>query len=136
MFRNSKNLLLFLFFVVFLLTGCSTYQVTKPDYLAYLDTVKAGQFDTGKMWTFDYPPIDYFKKTYNFTPTSDWFEKARLSALRLPGCSASFVSEDGLVMTNHHCARGALDAVNREGENLPETGFYAATLEGPVKLYA
>ncbi|CUS82600.1 hypothetical protein JGI10_00791 [Candidatus Kryptonium thompsonii] len=76
MFRNSKNLLLFLFFVVFLLTGCSTYQVTKPDYLAYLDTVKAGQFDTGKMWTFDYPPIDYFKKTYNFTPTSDWFEKS------------------------------------------------------------
>ena len=48
--------------VVFLLTGCSTYQVTKPDYLAYLDTVKAGQVDTGKMWTFDNPPIDYFKK--------------------------------------------------------------------------
>ena len=61
------------------------------------------------------------------------FEKARLSALRLPGCSAAFVSEDGLVMTNHLCARGALDAVNREGENLPETGFYAATLEEEEK---
>lgn len=135
MFKYFKShLILFPFLVILFLTGCSTYQVTKPDYLAYLDTVTAGQFDNGKMWTFDYPPIDYFKKTYNFTPTSDWFERARLSALRLPGCSASFVSEDGLVMTNHHCARGALDAVNREGENLPETGFYAATLEEERKI--
>ncbi|CUU00603.1 Peptidase S46 [Candidatus Kryptobacter tengchongensis] len=130
----KSHLILFPFLVILFLTGCSTYQATKPDYLAYLDTVTAGQFDNGKMWTFDYPPIDYFKKTYNFTPTSDWFERARLSALRLPGCSASFVSEDGLVMTNHHCARGALDAVNREGENLPETGFYAATLEEERKI--
>lgn len=135
MLKHFKNYLVFFsFLVTLLLTGCSTYQATKPDYLAYLDTVTAGQFDNGKMWTFDYPPIDYLKKTYNFTPTSDWFEKARLSALRLPGCSASFVSEDGLVMTNHHCARGALDAVNREGENLPETGFYAATLEEERKI--
>ncbi len=134
MLQRIKNLVFILLLFAFLLTGCTTYQATKPTYLAYLDTVKAGQFDNGKMWTFDYPPIDYFKKTYNFTPSSDWFEKARLSALRLPGCSASFVSEDGLVMTNHHCARGALDAVNREGENLPETGFYARTLEEERKV--
>jgi hypothetical protein len=132
--RFFKNLLLLSFVLIFVFSGCTTYQATKPSYLAYLDTVKAGQFDTGKMWTFDYPPIDYFAKTYGFTPTSDWFEKARLSALRLPNCSASFVSEDGLVMTNHHCARGALDAVNREGENLPETGFYAKTLEEERKV--
>lgn len=129
-----KNLSILLLISIFILAGCSTYQATRPSYLSYLDTVKAGRFDNGKMWTFDYPPIDYFAKTYNFTPTSDWFEKARLSALRLPNCSASFVSEDGLVMTNHHCARGALDAVNREGENLPETGFYATTLEEERKV--
>ncbi len=133
--KHLKNLsVLLLISSLFLLMGCSTYQATKPTYLSYLDTVKAGQFDTGKMWTFDYPPINYFEKTYNFTFTKDWFEKARLSALRLPNCSASFVSEDGLVMTNHHCARGALDAVNREGENLPETGFYAVTLEEERKV--
>jgi len=134
MLKTIKNLILVSLLFAFLLTGCTTYQATKPSYLSYLDTVKAGQFDNGKMWTFDYPPVDYFTKTYGFTPSSDWFEKARLSALRLPGCSASFVSEDGLVMTNHHCARGALDAVNREGENLPETGFYATTLEEERKV--
>jgi hypothetical protein len=116
--------------------GCSSpQQSTKGEATApsgahlNLDTVKAGQFDTGKMWTFDFPPMEYFKKTYNFNPTKEWFEKARLSALRLPGCTAAFVSEDGLVMTNHHCARGALDAVNKEGEKLAELGFYAATLD-------
>jgi hypothetical protein len=93
-----------------------------------LEKIQAGQFDTGKMWTFDFPPLEYFAKTYDFTPSKEWFEKARLSTLRLPNCTASFVSEDGLVLTNHHCARSALDSVNREGERLAEAGFYAATL--------
>ena len=121
--------------VILLLTGCSTQQATRSDMSRYIDLekVQAGQFDTGKMWTFDFPPIDYFAKTYNFTPSKKWFDKARLSALRLPNCTASFVSEDGLVMTNHHCARSALDSVNREGERLAEVGFYAATLNDERK---
>lgn len=111
--------------------GCSTQQqMMMPQQSAFfnVDTVTAGEFDTGKMWTFDYPPTEYFKRAYDFSPSPDWFERGRLGALRLPGCTASFVSEDGLVFTNHHCARSALDAVNREGENLPENGFYAPTL--------
>ena len=56
------------------------------------DTIRAGRFDGGKMWTFDFPPVDYLKETYNFEPDAAWFENARLSALRIPGCSASFVS--------------------------------------------
>jgi hypothetical protein len=121
---------------LFILVGCSTYQGTRPELTGQVnvDTVRAGLFDTGKMWTFDYPPIDYFEKAYNFTPDKAWFEKARLSALRLPGCSASFVSEEGLVFTNHHCARGALDRVNREGEKLAESGFYAPTLAEERKV--
>ena len=120
---------------VLLLLGCSTQQITRSDTPRYinLEKIQAGQFDTGKMWTFDFPPMDYFAKTYNFTPSKEWFDKARLSALRLPNCTASFVSEDGLVMTNHHCARAALDSVNREGERLAEAGFYAATLNDERK---
>ncbi|MBI2618652.1 MAG: S46 family peptidase [Ignavibacteriales bacterium] len=121
-----------------LLGSCSTQQQAARDHtvssLFNVDTVKAGEFDTGKMWTFDYPPTDYFNRTYGFAPGADWYEKARLSALRLPGCSASFVSEDGLVFTNHHCARSALDAVNREGENITEDGFWAATLADERKV--
>ncbi len=126
-----KILSIGLFLSLVVAGGCSSQRevMTQPTATMFsVDTVTAGQFDTGKMWTFDYPPLEYFKQTYNFTPSAEWFQNARLGALRLPGCTGSFVSEDGLVFTNHHCARGALDAVNREGENLPENGFYAPTM--------
>jgi hypothetical protein len=96
-----------------------------------LDTVKAGRFDFGKMWTFEFPPIDYFREAYGFTPDQRWFERARLGALRLPNCSASFVSPNGLVMSNHHCAREALAQVQKPGEEGPRhpsvDGLYAKT---------
>ncbi|MHB1194580.1 MAG: S46 family peptidase [Longimicrobiales bacterium] len=88
-----------------------------------------GRFDFGKMWTFEYPPAEHFSSTYGFSATPEWFERARLAALRIPGCSASFVSPQGLVVTNHHCARGAVSAASREGENLLDDGFYARSLE-------
>lgn len=102
----------------------------QSDSWVNLDTVKAGKFDTGKMWTFDYPPMAYFKSAYNFQPSESWFEHVRLSALRFANyCSASFVSEDGLVMTNHHCARQSVTQVTKEGEDLHENGFIAQTLQ-------
>lgn len=91
-----------------------------------MDSVRAGRFDNGKMWTFDSPPVDYLRETYGFAPDAAWFERARLGALRIPGCSASLVSSRGLVMTNHHCGREATTEVTREGENLLDNGFYAA----------
>ena len=83
--------------------------------------------ETGKMWTFDAPPLDYWAHRYNFRPSQDWLDHVRLSAGRLPGCSASFVSPDGLVMSNHHCGRGCIDAVTKPGEDLLRDGFYART---------
>jgi hypothetical protein len=109
--------------------------ISSVAFLHAQEAVKSSLYDNGKMWTFDYPPTDYFTKTYNFTPSTEWFTKARLSAVRLPaGCSASFISEDGLVMTNHHCARGALDKVNRPGEDLPDTGYFARSLDEERKV--
>lgn len=93
------------------------------------DNMKAGRYDNGMMWTFDYPPVEHFNEAYNFEPTDAWFEKARLGALRLPNCTASFVSPNGLVMTNHHCGRGATAQVSREGENLLDNGFMSSSLE-------
>ena len=63
---------------VFCFAGCSTQQATRSDLTRYIDLEKvhAGQFDTGKMWTFDFPPMEYFARTYNFTPSKEWFEKA------------------------------------------------------------
>jgi hypothetical protein len=127
-----------------LLPGCSSSQYTFtgqvnntafPGAVINLDTVKAGRFDMGKMWTFDYPPVDYFQKEYNFSPTQEWFDHVRKSALRFADyCSASFVSADGLVMTNDHCGRESVNDVTKEGEDLLKNGFYAETLadERPV----
>lgn len=94
-----------------------------------LDTIHAGRFDMGKMWTFENAPMAYFSDTYGFNADEAWFQNARLAALRIPGCSAAFVSPNGLVVTNHHCIRGAVVRVTRDGETLLDDGFYASTLE-------
>ncbi|HEX6588120.1 MAG TPA: S46 family peptidase, partial [Longimicrobiales bacterium] len=88
-----------------------------------------GRFDTGKMWTFEYAPADYFTQTYGFSADQAWFDRIRMSVLRIPGCSASFVSPNGLVVTNHHCIRGTLASIQRSGESILDDGFWASSLE-------
>jgi hypothetical protein len=90
--------------------------------------LEPGRFDTGKMWTFENPPLDYFEEEYGFRPDREWLDHVRLASLRLPNCTASFVSADGLVMTNHHCGRESASAVSAEGEDLLTDGFFALTL--------
>ena len=92
------------------------------------------RFDLGKMWTFEYAPSEYFSTTYGFTADSSWFARARMAALRIPGCSAAFVSESGLIITNHHCVRGSVNAISRPGEHLLDSGFVAATLADERRL--
>jgi hypothetical protein len=99
------------------------------------DTVKAGMFDNGKMWTFDFPPVEYFEKEYGFKPDQEWFDGVRMSALRFASwCSASFVSANGLVMTNHHCSRDVALKVQKEGENFLKDGYSASTLADERKV--
>lgn len=106
-------------------TAVSSYEAAKQAELAQ---VKAGRFDSGRMWTFDYPPLDYFAEAYGFRPDNSWMEDVRLSSLRMStGCSAAFVSADGLVMTNHHCSRTALVDIQKDGEKLLDSGFFAET---------
>jgi len=93
------------------------------------DTIVASGFDYGKMWTFDFPPSDYLEATYGLRPDSAWLRHARLGALRIPGCSASLVSPNGLVLTNHHCARESVVAVQQPGETILDDGFYASSLD-------
>ncbi len=121
---------LFALIIFFSFFNSSIYSQTN-DWLG-LDTIKAGKFDNGKMWTFEFPPMDYFKSEYGFAPSQKWFDDVRMAALRFANyCSASFVSEDGLVMTNHHCARQSITQVTKEdeGEDLHVTGFIAEKLE-------
>jgi hypothetical protein len=97
---------------------------------------QAGPHDFGRMWTFENPPTEWFSQAYDFNPGDDWFDFVRLSALRMnTGCSASFVSPDGLVMTNHHCSRDVALAAQEEGEDIMKNGFVAYTREDerPIK---
>jgi len=69
------------------------------------------------MWTFDNPPIKQLQEKYHFTPTQQWLDHIRLSSVRLnDGGSGSFVSPHGLLLTNHHVARGQLQK-NSSGEH-------------------
>jgi hypothetical protein len=87
----------------------------------------------GTMWTFDAPPLDSWKKTYGFSPDQAWLDNARLASVRLPNCSASFVSSKGLILTNHHCVSDCEDTVSPKDTNLVETGYAAASVRDEKK---
>ena len=97
--------------------------------------LSSSRFDFGRMWTFENPPKEHFKKTYGFDPGDQWFDDVRKSALRFSTfCSASFISPKGLIMTNHHCSRGEVGNIQKEGEDFDINGFYASTLEEERKV--
>ena len=86
------------------------------------------------MWTFDNPPVKQLEERYHFTPTQQWLDHVRLSCVRLnDGGSGSFVSAHGLLLTNHHVARGQLQKNSTAERDYVKNGFYAATPEEEMK---
>jgi hypothetical protein len=86
------------------------------------------------MWTFDNPPTKLIQEKYHFTLTKPWLDHVRLSSVRLnDGGSGSFVSPHGLVLTNHHVARGQLQKNSTAEHDYIKNGFYAATPEQEMK---
>ena len=67
------------------------------------------------MWLFNNPPKKLLKEKYGFEPTADWMLHLQRSSVRFnSGGSGSFVSSDGLVMTNHHVGADALQKLSTQ----------------------
>jgi V8-like Glu-specific endopeptidase len=80
------------------------------------------------MWTYDNFPSAKMHDKYGWAPDAAWLTHARLASVRLAqGCSASLVSPDGLVMTNHHCARECVSELADAKHDYIAAGFYART---------
>src|ERR1700744_2121508 len=91
-------------------------------------TVSA-QADEG-MWTFDNFPSAAVKAKYGVTVDQAWLDHVRGAAVRLSsGCSASVVSGEGLVLTNHHCVRDCAQSLSSAGKDYVENGFEAGKRE-------
>jgi hypothetical protein len=86
------------------------------------------------MWTFDNPPLKQLQERYGFTLTRAWLDHVRLASVRFnDGGSGSFVSTRGLVLTNHHVARGQLQKISSPQKNYVKDGFYARTRADELK---
>ena len=94
--------------------------------------VPRGLADEG-MWTFDNPPRKVWKERYNFEPSDAWLEHVRLSSVRVGTATGSFVSPNGLVMTNQHVASSQLSKLSTPERNLVKNGFYARTRAEELK---
>src|SRR6266850_7270220 len=80
------------------------------------------------MWTFDNFPSATVKQKYGITIDQKWLDHVRASAVRLAGgCSASVVSADGLVLTNHHCVAGCVQDLSTKERDYIKTGFSTAS---------
>ena len=89
------------------------------------------------MWTFDNPPRDAWKTRYGFEPDAAWLDHLRLSVVRLveSGSSGtgSFVSADGLIMTNQHVASHSLQKLSTASRDLVRFGYYAQARNEELK---
>jgi hypothetical protein len=86
------------------------------------------------MWLFNAPPLKQLKEKYQFEPTQQWLEHLQKASVRLnSGGSGSFVSANGLVITNHHVGADTLQKISDPQHNYLKTGFYAKTQADEIK---
>jgi Peptidase S46 len=78
------------------------------------------------MWTFDNFPSTAVRQSFGANITPAWLDHVRLATLRLTNCTASFVSREGLILTNHHCIESCLAELSSKEKSLVELGFQAS----------
>jgi hypothetical protein len=90
-------------------------------------------FSDAGMWTFHDFPSDAVKREYGVDITPAWLARVRTATIRLSNCTASFVSPEGLILTNHHCSEACLDEHSSAQHNLVRDGFLARTRDKEMR---
>jgi len=123
------NLVLILWLPIFSLAQKTIYEPLD------ISKVKFSFEDFGGMYTFDAVPSEIFEKNFGFKPDSIWLDKVQKAALQFGGgCSGAFVSENGLIMTNHHCIRGVLHKIQKQVPDIHRDGYYAKALNDEITI--
>ena len=88
------------------------------------------------MWTFDNLPREALQAGFKFSPDAAWVDHVMKASASLGGCSASFISPDGLVLTNHHCVAGCLQQISSAKKNYLLDGLLARKREEEIQCPA
>ncbi|HZV36905.1 MAG TPA: S46 family peptidase [Verrucomicrobiae bacterium] len=101
--------------------------------LGFLMTANFARADEG-MWLFNQPPREILRERYQFDATDEWLEHLQKASVRFnSGGSGSFISEDGLLISNHHVGADALQKLSTHEKNYVRDGFHAHSLAEEVK---
>jgi hypothetical protein len=96
--------------------------------LAVMAAPSSARADEG-MWTFDNFPIQTVNDKYGTRIDQAWLDRVRNAAVRIQGCSASFVSDQGLILTNWHCVVGCVQELSTPEQDFVKNGFLTANRE-------
>src|SRR5947209_13412671 len=117
-----------------MLTAFSTSQKLRSFAVACTIGFVAPAFADEGMWLFNAPPLQQLKDKYEFEPTPQWLEHLQKASVRFnSGGSGSFVSANGLVITNHHVGADTLQKMGDAKHNYLRDGFYAKTQADEIK---